>query len=192
MRWNERVFPLLCRIKIFFHSKGKRIFIGARCRICNPKHIVFRGDAHIMRDTVICPSGNGVVTLGSGVEIGPRCTINCNHAVTIGDNTILAPNVFMTDHNHQYKQIDQPIKFQGMQEESASIVIGNDCWIGTNAVFIGNASVGTHCVVGANTVVNQHFPDYSVIVGNPGRIVKQYDPKTGRWERVETIAGGKL
>jgi acetyltransferase-like isoleucine patch superfamily enzyme len=46
------------------------------------------------------------------------------------------------------------------------------------------ASIGVHCVIGANSVVLSDIPDYSVAVGSPARVVKMYNRSTKRWERV--------
>lgn len=55
-------------------------------------------------------------------------------------------------------------------------------------MIMGNVRIGRHCVIGANSVVNRDIPDYSVAVGNPSRIVKTFDVKTGHWVKVEGIA----
>ena len=50
---------------------------------------------------------------------------------------------------------------------------------------MGNVKIGKHCVIGANSVVNNNIPDYCVAVGNPSRIVKTFDVKTGQWVKVD-------
>lgn len=62
-------------------------------------------------------------------------------------------------------------------------VIGEGCFIGYGSVILPGTVLGKHCVVGANAVVTGTFLDYSVIVGVPGRTVKQYNPDTGKWEK---------
>jgi acetyltransferase-like isoleucine patch superfamily enzyme len=48
-------------------------------------------------------------------------------------------------------------------------------------------TIGQHCVIGANSVVNRSIPDFSLAVGSPARVVKQYSEITGRWERIDWI-----
>jgi acetyltransferase-like isoleucine patch superfamily enzyme len=54
-------------------------------------------------------------------------------------------------------------------------------------VCILSASVGKHCVIGANSVVTHDIPDYSVVVGAPARVIKKYNFDTQRWEKIGNI-----
>ena len=65
-----------------------------------------------------------------------------------------------------------------------SINIEEDCWIGTNVCIVGNVTIGRHCVIGANSFVNQSIPDFSIAVGNPAKVVKKYNFITKLWEKV--------
>lgn len=67
--------------------------------------------------------------------------------------------------------------------------IGEGSWLGENVCVIG-ASVGKHCTIGANAVVTKDIPDYSVAVGIPAKVIKQYNFKTQRWERINNINDG--
>ena len=64
-------------------------------------------------------------------------------------------------------------------EDRGGVVIGNDVWIGVGAVILAGARIGTGCVIGANAVVSGHVPDYAIVAGNPGRIIrKRFDEET--------------
>lgn len=60
-----------------------------------------------------------------------------------------------------------------------------ETWIGINSVIMSNVKVGKHCVIGANSVVNKDIPDYCVAVGNPAKVVKTFDVKSGQWVKVD-------
>ena len=62
--------------------------------------------------------------------------------------------------------------------------IGDETWIGIHASIIGPVKIGKHCVIGANSVVTHDIPDYSVVVGNPGKIVKKCDCEKKLWSIV--------
>jgi acetyltransferase-like isoleucine patch superfamily enzyme len=89
--------------------------------------------------------------------------------VSIGNNTILAQNIVLSGLNHGYTDPDIPIKDQ--KETTAEIVIQDDCWIGANSVVAGGA------------VVTKNVPPFTIVGGNPAKILKQYHPVTKTWEK---------
>ena len=102
-------------------------------------------------------------------------------SITIGTNVTIAQNVYISDNIHGYEDIHVPIRDQDPIFRG-ECVIGDDSWIGENACIIG-AIIGKHCIIGANAVVQKNIPDYCVVVGVPGRIVKRYNPATMKWEK---------
>ncbi len=72
--------------------------------------------------------------------------------------------------------------FQGVTQKR-DVVIGNGSWIGEHVCIIG-ASIGRHCVIGANSVVTRDIPDYSVAVGSPAIVIKKYDFNLNKWIKV--------
>lgn len=94
------------------------------------------------------------------------------------------------DHNHEYGDIDKPIHAQGVTP-GGRIRIGRNSWLGYGCVIFsatGLLEIGRNCVVGANSVVTRSFPDYSVIAGNPAKLVKTYDPARRDWIRVKDMS----
>ena len=142
---------------------------------------------HLGEDTLI----GSHVTLSAGmvpgqqmvtdpvVRIGDRCLIGRGSAIVghlsidIGDDVFTGMNVYITDQNHGYEDIDQPIGTQLPSEDA--VTIGAGSWIGSGAVILPGARIGRHVVVGANSVVRGEIPDYSVVVGSPGRVVRRHD-----------------
>ena len=102
-------------------------------------------------------------------------------SVEIGDDVWTGPNVYITDQNHDYRDITQPIGAQAMPERAVSI--GSNSWLGTNVVILPGAQIGRHCTIGAGAVVTGVIPDYSVAVGNPARVVRRYDHELNEWVR---------
>ncbi len=112
---------------------------------------------------------------GYNIEIGKNffanynCTILDVSKVIIGDNVMLAPNVSIYTASH-------PIHFETRNsgyEFGAEIVIGNNVWIGGNAVILPGVTLGDNIVVGAGSVVTKSFPENCVIGGNPAKIIKE-------------------
>ena len=81
-------------------------------------------------------------------------------------------DVYITDQNHGYEDVNLPISVQTMPEREVSI--GSGSWIGHGSVVLPGARIGEHVVIGANSVVTGEIPSYSVAVGVPARVIKQY------------------
>ncbi len=87
----------------------------------------------------------------------------------IGRNCLIARNVGLITSNHN-------IANPNLHESGKDIEIGDDSWIGMNAVILPGVRLGPHTVVGAGAVVTKSFPDgYCVIAGNPARVIKEID-----------------
>ena len=114
--------------------------------------------------------------------IGHYAHIIAMHSMTIEQNVLIADKVFISDCTHSYEDINKPVIRQEVKELSP-VVIGEGSWIGENVCICG-ASVGKHCVIGANSVVTSDIPDYSVAVGSPARVVKKYDLNSNEWKKV--------
>ncbi len=122
------------------------------------------------------------IHIGAGTSVGESCTVSAVSHVHIGSRVLFGPRVWVTDHNHVYSNTDRPILSQGWTT-GGFVDIEDNCWIGTGAVIIGakGLRIGRGSVVGANSVVTTDVPPHSVVVGNPARVVKEYDPTTNTW-----------
>ena len=92
--------------------------------------------------------------------------------------------VLLTDHNHAFEDVTVPIGLQGITE-GGTIRIEEGCWVGFGVAVVcsqGELVIGKHSVIGANSLINRSVPPYSIVSGNPARIVKQFDPEKGTWE----------
>ena len=99
----------------------------------------------------------------------------------IGNYVTIAANTCITNIDHEYRDIASSVMNQNLLFSETTI--GDGCFIGFGAVIQAGTHLGKHCIVGSNSVIRGDFPDYSVIVGVPGRVIKQYNNDTGKWER---------
>jgi len=118
----------------------------------------------------------------SDAEIGMGATIAAARQVVVGEHVLLARNVYISDHGHAYEDIAVPVSEQGIGE-SKPVSIGRHSWLGQNVAVLPGVSIGEHCVIGANSVVNRSIPDFSIAVGSPARVVRQYNLHTAQWEK---------
>ena len=101
----------------------------------------------------------------------PGCYIQGLGQVIIGDYTRIAQNVGIISANHLPEDLDQ-------HDKSQSVLIGDYCWIGMNAVIRPGVRLGDFTVVGAGSIVTRSFPDgYCVVAGNPARLIRKLDPE---------------
>jgi acetyltransferase-like isoleucine patch superfamily enzyme len=166
----------------FFHSRGKGSVIRKRVRMDVLPFNKFGLGAHsIIEDFSTINNGVGDVFIGDNTLVGMGNVII--GPVNIGNNVIFAQNIVASGLNHEYTLPDVPIRFQNVN--TAPIVVEDDCWIAANVVLTAGVTIGKHCVIAAGCVVTKSIPAFSVAVGNPARVIKQYDAVNNKWVRVE-------
>lgn len=130
------------------------------------------------------------LTIGPGCAIGMGATLTASWSVTLGSRVLLARNVYVSDHGHEYREVDRAIMEQGVTEPRA-VAIGDDTWLGQNACILPGVRIGRHCVVGANAVVTRDVPDFTVVAGVPAVVIRAYDATARAWVAVaRSDAGG--
>ena len=165
----------------FYHKKGKAATIRKRTRMdVAPWNKFELGAYSTIEDFSAVNNGVGPVIIGDRTRIGLGNTII--GPVTIGNDIRFAQNVVLSGLNHNYTDITSPIHAQGVS--IAPIVIDDETWIGANVVVVAGVTIGKHCIIAAGSVVTKDIPPYSVAVGNPARILKQYNHKTNNWEKI--------
>lgn len=170
--------------KCLFNHVGTPSYIGKPCFIEGRKRISIGSRTRIFPGIRIEAIGTGEVFIGENVVIEQNVHItSMNSKLVIGNDSTLAPNVFISNVEHDYSDTSKSVMDQGHVLKDT--VIGDGCFIGYGAAIVAGTVLGKHCVVGANAVVRGVFPDNCVIVGVPGRIVKRFDSNTNRWEKVE-------
>jgi len=131
---------------------------------------------------------NITLVLGENSRIGDYVHIVADSNVNIGDNVLMASKVFISDTNHGIyngeNQSEPEINPNERPLVFSPVVIGNNVWLGENAVILAGTTIGSGCIVGANAVVSGSFPDECIIVGVPARIIKRYNNETRKWETV--------
>ena len=98
------------------------------------------------------------------------CINNAVGDVTIGDYTRIGIHCTVTALNHNFEDSSKRIDEQGVSTKP--VVIGDDVWIGTNAVILPGVTIGSHCVVAAGAVVTKDIPDHTLVGGVPAKVIK--------------------
>lgn len=165
----------------FYHVRGKRAKIRRSVRMdVLPFNDFTLGDEVVIEDFSVVNNGMGAIDIGSRTFIGMSNVLI--GPLEIGKNVITAQHVVMSGLNHGYDDPEIPIKEQPCT--TAKIIVKDDTWIGANAVITAGVTIGRHVVVAAGSVVTKSVPDYSIVGGNPARILKQYNFKDKTWEKM--------
>ncbi len=147
-------------------SIGNNVHIAYKCRLAAVPHTQSPICELIIKDNCL---------------IGNFNHIYATKKILLEDNVLTADKVYISDNLHGYSDINIPIVQQPIVQKK-EVTIGSGSWIGENVCIIG-ASVGKHCVIGANSVVVKDIPDFCVAVGIPAKVIKRYNNETGVWEK---------
>ena len=135
------------KIKINNHGKVK---IGRRLKSRGQDNILMEG---------------GELQIGDYCFFNYNVSITCKERVLIGSHVQIANNVVIVDHNHDYRD-------KGFVSKPASI--GDNVWIGANAVILPGVNIGKFAVIAAGCVVTKDVPEYAIFAGVPGKVIDNY------------------
>lgn len=143
------------------------------------------GARSVIDDFCVVNNGVGEVSIGENSLIGIGSVVI--GPVSIGSNVIMAQHVVLSGLNHSYEDIHVPIRDQAVTTNP--IVVEDDCWIGANVTITAGVTVGRHAVIAGGSVVTKDVPAYSVVGGNPARVLKKYDEATAQWVKNTEMLG---
>lgn len=144
----------------------------------------------VLNGELVVPSGH--LSIGNNVVINQGTRVFCATEITIGDNVMISLGCNIVDSNmHSLHSAQRRKDAQGAAAAirsgtigrnvdysdvvSKPVHIGEDAWIGFNAIILKDVTIGKGAIVGAGSVVTKDVPDFSVVAGNPARIVKRTD-----------------
>ena len=103
--------------------------------------------------------GNGTLSIGEGTYFNRYCMISAHESVTIGKQCFFGPGVKIFDNNHQFN------REKGVCTELSTtpIIIGNHCWIASDAIILKGTTIGDNCVIGAGCIIHGNIPDGTLV-----------------------------
>ena len=162
-RWYVRLLAPL------YQQRGRGSKIYRSVRMDTPPYRRFALGRNSVVESFSCINNAvGDVVIGDHTRIGLHCTVI--GPVTIGSHVNLAQGITVTALNHNFEDAGLRIDEQGVSTKA--VTIGDDVWIGTNAVILPGVNVGSHCVIAAGAVVTKDVPAHSLVAGVPAKVVK--------------------
>jgi acetyltransferase-like isoleucine patch superfamily enzyme len=127
--------------------------------------------------------------IGEDVEVNDYVHIGAIESVIIGNNVLIASKVFITDHNHgnyggkiKHDNPDIPPRKRGWY--SSPVIIEDNVWIGEYVSILPGVIIGKGSIIGAMSLVNKNIPSYSIAVGIPAKVIKQFNFENQKWETI--------
>ena len=183
---------------IVFKLKTKLLFSKARL-IRFP--IIVRGKKNIdfgnnlttgvgCRIEAFSKKSKKVIIFGKNVQINDYVHITAMKRVIIGDNVLMASKIYISDCTHGFYggTIEDSNPNQIPIERSyniSEVIIEENVWIGEFVSILPGVSIGKGAIIGANSVVTKNIPKYSIAVGSPAKVIKEYNFKTNTWDFIK-------
>ena len=143
-----------------------------------------------VRLDAFAPNGSQpVLRIGRNVQLNDAVHIGAVESIEIGDHTLIASRVFISDHNHGNYDAGAP-KFDPKVPPiyralvSKPIKIGCNVWIGEQVCILPGVTIGNGAIVGAGSIVTKDVPAQSIVVGNPAKVIRMFDENIGEWRRI--------
>ena len=170
-RWNwskgtDRLGPDM--LGTYFH-----FFIPTlQKKICKEKFLYFGDDAEFRMGAFAVQCSN--IKLGKNVVIRPMSVLIASNEsiIEIQDDVLLGSGVQIYVSNHKFDDVAVPIYYQG-HSPSKSVIIKEGSWIGANAIILPGVTIGENAVVGAGSIVTKDVEDFTVVAGNPAKLIKK-------------------
>lgn len=167
---NNILCEFLLELQNEHHIKiGKDVAFGEGCRLLCWENYQYGPE-----------SLNPSIRIGDRVRATRNLVIQCAGQVSIGNDVLIASNVFMVDYNHGMSPVN--ISYGRNPLTVSFICIEDGCWIGNNVIILPGVTIGKKSVIGAGSVVTKDVPPFSLAVGNPAKLIKHYNEEQNKWQ----------
>ncbi len=168
--WLTLYYGIAARLPLSYHPGGG--IARALRRIC-ARHLLASAGSDINIESRVDFGDGSRVSLGDSSGIGLNSRVEAAH---IAEGVIIGPELLVLSRNHRFEEPGVWIGRQGYTERQP-VHIGRGSWIGARVTIMPGVRIGEFCVVAACAVVTKDVPDYSVVGGNPARIIRRWGPE---------------
>jgi acetyltransferase-like isoleucine patch superfamily enzyme len=158
---------------------GDRVYIFKGVRLDGRGHennkIFLENRVILERNVDIGALDNTLIHISQDTFIGPGTCIAGPGNIKIGANCLIAAQSGIFANNHNFIDLELPIREQGVTRQG--IVIEDDCWLGAGVKVLDGVTIGKGSVIGAGSIVTKNIPPFSIAVGVPARVIKKREGK---------------
>ena len=149
---------------------GHHVSIGPYCRI------------EVHPAPVRSKAPKPFLQIGNRVRLEHGVNVSCHQSLIIEDEVLIAGGCYIGDNNHSMDPEGPRYLLQPLS--GSPVVIERGVWLGQNVCVLAGSRIGERSIIGAGSVVNGHIPPFSIAVGSPAKVVKQYCFETKEWKKV--------
>jgi len=161
----NQIWPYFLYVKKMWRG----YYISKSAIIENSKLVKIMRRAEI-QDYVIIRTFENTVVIGEYSQINPYTIIYGGSGVHIGRNVMIAPHCVLAAGNHDYRQLEKPMRHAGSLSRGP-IIIEDGVWIGANSTITDGVTIGRDAVIGANSLVTKDVGAYEIWGGVPAKII---------------------
>jgi len=176
-RWYERNSLPWNRVRIHYELARRQAF--ARWPLHGDALVMLREGRLELGAQVLFEPGvwltapaPGRIRIGAGTFFNIGVMVAAKELVEIGEYCMFANGCFITDANHRFDDPNTPVPWQGFTSKGPTRV-GDNVWCGANVVITSGVTIGERCVIGANSVVTEDIPPFSIAAGVPAKVIRQ-------------------
>lgn len=170
--------------RYFSPNISSSVLFGSNVQILGIANTLIKGNCTIGEQTLFTINNRSKkeiqLVIGTNTYIGRDNFFSVGKAITIGDYCIFGNKCSFICSDHIFDTPLVPYAFTG-NSFNKSIKIGVNCWLGHDVSIVGNVTIGHGCVIGAKSLITKNIPPFSMVVGNPGRILKTFSFASGGW-----------
>ena len=157
---------------------------GKGTRFSKVEYLTGHQHIHVGKNTIFLPhlfltawgeyDDSIKISIGDYCSIGAYCHISAYNKVSIGNHVLIGKWVSIVDNDHGETN-KESLMIPPLERELVSkgpIVIGNHVWIGDKVTILSGVTIGNNSVIAANSVITKDVPPFSVVAGNPGKVIK--------------------
>ena len=171
MRYELRAW----KFKICGEIPGNMGVVVRRALLC--KEFEACGENVMILEGLVVDNPQGL-SIGSNFACNRGCHFNAGGKISIGNDVLIGPGVKIWSVNHNFADVDTPVIQQGYTR--GQVTIEDGVWIGANVCVLPGVTIGAKSVVGAATVLTKSVPPFSLVVGNPGRVLRSLKTDPGK------------